>query len=316
MGPQFLCVGPEKTGTSWLYKALACHPEIELPPVKEIRYFYECRAYPDEGLCSRFSRHGDWHNQNYRQYLGERVAYYKAHPSSLFRERRRLAWDARFLFGARSFSWYQSLFPSSPSRISGDISPQYVSLPIGDIAHIKEMLPHVKIIILLREPIEWSWSFARMTLMRNGAAAHITDEEYYRFYLEYRDYYPSVLMLDRWTSVFGQNVLIEFYDNLVSDPLLFLNNILAFLGLQKTVAGEFSYALAEKVNQGFELQMPARHAVFLADLYKPIVEELASRFETPRRWLDRYHFQDARIYGTDAYLLASPASKSPAPRQW
>ena len=50
INPGFVCVGPERTGTSWLYVALSGHPEIAMPPVKEIRYFYDCAAYPGETL--------------------------------------------------------------------------------------------------------------------------------------------------------------------------------------------------------------------------------------------------------------------------
>ena len=37
--PGFLCVGPGKTGTTWLWSQLAQHPEIFLPKKKEINYF-------------------------------------------------------------------------------------------------------------------------------------------------------------------------------------------------------------------------------------------------------------------------------------
>ena len=37
--PDFLCVGSQKGGTSWLYGQLACHPDFWMPPVKELHYF-------------------------------------------------------------------------------------------------------------------------------------------------------------------------------------------------------------------------------------------------------------------------------------
>jgi hypothetical protein len=37
--PDFICVGAQKAGTSWLHKQLACHPQIYMK-VKEVNYFY------------------------------------------------------------------------------------------------------------------------------------------------------------------------------------------------------------------------------------------------------------------------------------
>jgi hypothetical protein len=37
--PGFLCVGPGKTGTTWLWSQLAQHPDIFLPKKKEVNYF-------------------------------------------------------------------------------------------------------------------------------------------------------------------------------------------------------------------------------------------------------------------------------------
>ena len=37
--PDFLIISPPKTGTTWLAKHLASHPQIFIPPEKEVRYF-------------------------------------------------------------------------------------------------------------------------------------------------------------------------------------------------------------------------------------------------------------------------------------
>jgi len=36
--PDFLCVGAQKAGTSWLYRQLEPHPDFWMPPVKELHY--------------------------------------------------------------------------------------------------------------------------------------------------------------------------------------------------------------------------------------------------------------------------------------
>jgi hypothetical protein len=49
MYPNFLGIGAQKSGTTWLHDNLARHPQVWLPPVKEIHYFDR----PDLSLGSR-----------------------------------------------------------------------------------------------------------------------------------------------------------------------------------------------------------------------------------------------------------------------
>ena len=37
--PDFLCIGAQKSGTTWLHRVLMGHPDIYLPPQKEVHYF-------------------------------------------------------------------------------------------------------------------------------------------------------------------------------------------------------------------------------------------------------------------------------------
>jgi hypothetical protein len=125
--PGFICVGPEKTGSSWLYRNLKWHPEIYLPPINEIRSFYNRYAYPGEGLRDRFSARGDWHVRQYRGFLRKRFRYYLRHPHELLFHWQRTKWDLRFLFGSRNDGWYLSLFDPAGERLAGEVSPQYFS---------------------------------------------------------------------------------------------------------------------------------------------------------------------------------------------
>ena len=37
--PDFICIGPPKTATTWLYAILKHHDQVDLPLVKELSYF-------------------------------------------------------------------------------------------------------------------------------------------------------------------------------------------------------------------------------------------------------------------------------------
>ncbi|HLW74171.1 MAG TPA: sulfotransferase [Gammaproteobacteria bacterium] len=40
MLPNFVCIGAQKTGTTWLYRQLIQHPHVFLPATKELNFFY------------------------------------------------------------------------------------------------------------------------------------------------------------------------------------------------------------------------------------------------------------------------------------
>jgi hypothetical protein len=53
--PNFLHLGPSKSGTTWLYQVLAEHPEVLLSPAKDLYFFNRCY---DRGL--------DWYRAQFR----------------------------------------------------------------------------------------------------------------------------------------------------------------------------------------------------------------------------------------------------------
>ena len=46
MYPDFICIGAQKAGTTWLERNLRGHPQVWLPPVKAVRYFNDPSPRP------------------------------------------------------------------------------------------------------------------------------------------------------------------------------------------------------------------------------------------------------------------------------
>jgi hypothetical protein len=275
INPGFVCVGPERTGTSWLYVALSGHPEIAMPPVKEIRYFYDCAAYPGETLLQRFSAAGDWHCREYRAYVAERLASYRRNPLQ-----RQLFWDLKYLFGRRSIRWYRALFDRD--KIAGDISPQYFSMPDSQLERMARHLGGVKVLILLRDPIEWSWSFARMSLIKDRAC--VPDWELEEFFLEYRNYYPTVEAIERWKRYFPPDrVFVGFFDKLREEPRRFLDEVCDFIGVSRRAP------VPASVNVGGGPPLPAETLSYLRALWLPEIERLCEVYAPyPQTWRERH----------------------------
>ncbi|MGI9569745.1 MAG: hypothetical protein ACR2PH_08415, partial [Desulfobulbia bacterium] len=59
--PDFIAIGPPKTGTTWIYKNLEAHPEVWMPPDKEIRHFWE-KVFTDESSYKERRSSLHWHH--------------------------------------------------------------------------------------------------------------------------------------------------------------------------------------------------------------------------------------------------------------
>ena len=151
-GPDFICIGAHKTGTTWLYETLKPHPEVFLPPVKELKYFWEAYREPNKGVATRFIGR-EWLAVCYRSILKDSAIRFLRNMLEPHRLRRELFFDIKFLFLPHNDRWYASLFANAPPQKGGDISPQYFSLPEPAVCRINGLYPHAKIIILLRDPI-------------------------------------------------------------------------------------------------------------------------------------------------------------------
>ena len=158
-GPQFIAVGPEKTGTTWIHANLDAHPGVRLPPVKELRYFWEKHFYPTGTLLQRLGGKQRWHRQQFWRVAGLMFALALGSPIRSALDSHKVAWYYRYLMREHDDDWYRECFSHEPGSISGEISPQYFFLRPEEVFSVA---PGAKIIISLRKPVDWVWSFARM----------------------------------------------------------------------------------------------------------------------------------------------------------
>jgi hypothetical protein len=68
--PNFLIIGAEKSGTTWLYDRLRRHPDVFMPEVKEIHYFNQLDS--NHQPRRNYERHGfEWYEDHFRAREGE-----------------------------------------------------------------------------------------------------------------------------------------------------------------------------------------------------------------------------------------------------
>jgi hypothetical protein len=138
----------------------------------------------------------------------------------------------------RGISWYQALFDTEDGRIHGEITPAYSALPRDVIAEIAIALPHLKMILIMRNPIDRAWSAARMAMHRESRAPHEVSDDW--LVRQFRD--PDSLArgdyetcIRNWRSAFPEGrLLVLTFDQLAADPAGLVARCFSHLGVESS----------------------------------------------------------------------------------
>lgn len=290
--PDFICIGPAKTGTTWIYENLKKHPDIYMPPEKELRYFWENQHFGNLGFWQRWN-HKSWHFKLQKTHLKQRIKKYFFLAFNLNITISDILWEFRFMFGKRNYNWYQSLFRSG--KISGDVTPTYSELSSKTIAHIKEHFPELKVIISMRDPIDRDWSRIKMNIIaRRGVhPKDLSEKDVYNHIHQpaqerSNDY---VNLIEKWEHSFGpENILILYYDDLKKDPLDFITNICHFVGVSPKKYQKME-SLNKRVNKTKSASIPQNILPMLIDANMEKIKKLQERFpdhKYPKIWMEKY----------------------------
>jgi hypothetical protein len=226
-GPDFLCIGMQKAGTAWLFDQLDAHPDFWMPPLKEL-HFFDSRLEVKrlDSLLRRM--------QTDAQRL---LAAKRREGRRAFSER-----DLDFLARAgaikgtpQDLDKYAELFAPKGELISGDITPGYSRLPENTIRDIAEHFPALKIVLLLRDPIDRIWSQLNMQIRKGKFSGPDLDDwnkvrEVLRDRAVAAGSNPTAIWT-RWNQFIPASRIARFFfDDLVHRPNQFRESILAFLG--------------------------------------------------------------------------------------
>jgi len=205
--PNFLIIGAIKTGTTSLYYYLKQHPQIYMSPVKEPGFF----AFEGEKLDFLV----DTINKDF-------VAQLKTDIES-----------------------YCELFKGVSREIAiGEASAMYLYNPKAP-ERIKYYIPNVKLIAILRNPVERAYSHFLQRVMKGLEPlkdfTQAIQEEETRIgnnerqsphYIQMGFYY---IQLRRYFDRFNQNqIKVYLYEDLKDNPIGVLQDIFHFLGVDET----------------------------------------------------------------------------------
>jgi hypothetical protein len=270
-GPDFLVIGAQRSGTSWLYQVLRKHPELWLPPLKELHYF------------DKIAKPQSWQGQEKLRRLRGRLG------NSL----RICLWDLKYFLGKRNDEWYAGLFTKAQQKglLAGEVTPAYALLNSEQFLHVYRNNTRIKLIFIMRDPVERAWSAVNRAFRRGHipgttltiqaalkrARRHSADSEY-------------IETVNRLDSIFPSSQLHYcFFEDLALRPVNFVSAILSFLGVSSENA-EFllpTVSLTRVLPQ--TNPMPVEFEREIAGDLLPSMQELCERFNgPPHKWRNHY----------------------------
>jgi len=277
--PDFLGIGAHKAGTSWLHAQLARHPGIWVPPRKELHFFDRSRSIPSpSGLAEANPLRRALDPAGRRLMLEGSRSAMRSWARGRFDE---AAWWRRFSFGSVSVDWYASLFAHLPAEwVCGEITPAYSVLATPQIEEIASVNPDMKLVFMLRDPVERAWSALRYDAERPGMKIDLESESEVRAALQGRgmalrgDYERTLALVGQRFP--ASQILLGFHDAIEQDPTGLMTGITDFLGVDPFEPGILD--TRERVNaSAAQPRTPAVDAL-IRTTYAPMIERLARRF--------------------------------------
>ena len=272
--PDFLGIGTTRGGSSWLYRVLSRHPDVWMPPVKEVHYFDR----PNDGIRTVTLARRELLIRGRDYLIGEHK---RSTGDSLWQT---IRWDAHYLFGPRGLDWYRSLFRPHPGQLTGEVTPAYAILAIDRIRLIHQHNPELKAIYLLRNPIERAWSSVVNSLARKRrrniatiAAQQVMRKAESVARSARSDYAANVR---RWREAIGhERLFVGYMEEIKTDPDRLIQRICGFLGIGLPDE-QVRQTMLERVNttSKFSAPMPPEVRRRIAELLLPRIEDQAALF--------------------------------------
>ena len=264
--PDFYGIGAQKAGTTWLHQNLEAHPGIWMPQEKELHYF-DIKNSTDRQWPNLIG--SDETKRRWRRQFKRQIRRWRRNRAKVD-----MGWNARYFLRKRSDDWYRSLFEPEPGQLCGDITPAYAMLTKPRIRQAAGINPNAKAFMMVRDPIERSWSATMMNVRRWDRNPE-TWPQMQQFLTGERPMRLSKYLetLEPWARFLGRDQLyVGFLEDVARAPETLLTDIYGFLGVE--IPDEMPKA-RQTVNTGRSKRIPAWAVHELANAWIEGTEELA-----------------------------------------
>ena len=251
--PDFLIIGPQRTGTTWLHAHLRYHPQIFLSEPKELYFFSSLKS------------------RNPKRFVSDELSWYLR----FFRDP---AWRLAAKTALALWKHRQLYRP----RVRGEATTSYAALDSDVIADIVALNPDVKAILMIRNPFDRAWSHAKKDLMRKSKrrVGDVPEQEFRAFLSDpyqlrcarYVDQY------DRWSAQLRpRHLQVGIFDDIATRPEEFLLDVMGFLGVDAD-RRYIDASVRNPVNPTESGRIPEQYRKLLEDLLRDDLARVKERF--------------------------------------
>lgn len=267
-----LCIGAQKAGTTWLADYLRDHPEVHLPPVKEV-HFFDARFAPK--WCAKYEEDmlADFQAETARlnvKTCGDPALQQKLHAMLL--RFRMIANPSEYI---RFMSW-----GAQGRSVMFEATPDYSMLDATGFHAMKNTHSDTRLVFLLRNPADRYWSSMKFNCTHNSAFDidamfdRLIAREDFMLLADYDRTLREVL------KVFDPgNIHVEFYERLFDQAAV--DRICRYAGIA-TRKADFT----GRSNASVEGDMPPQRRAQAVKAYAQVYRAIAERFkgDIPENW--------------------------------
>ena len=248
--PDFMLIGAEKAGTTWLYRNLKPHAELWLPPEKELHFF-------DDKPRDQWRR--------------EKVL---AQAQARGAPEKQLDWFRQFAaVDTSDLEAYKALFEPHAGQKAGEMTTEYAVLDEHIVAKIARAFPDLRIVFAMRDPISRLWSAYKMHMQQDEDTVPYSPDRYAKYLgrlpPQLRTDYRRTLSI--WRKWFGRAAVLPiFFDDIETRPDHVVAQVLEHIGVKDTTPPN-PEALERKVFAGDSTPIPKEFAAMAAERYLPML---------------------------------------------
>lgn len=249
--PDFLIVGPQRTGTTWLAHNIKNHPQIIFSQPKELFFF---NSLP------------------------------KSHP---FYTSNDLTWYLKHFEQKWILKNYRDLFYK---KIRGEGTASYAAMSKDSINNVVKLNPDIKVIVMARNPVKRAWAHAKKDLLNKSfmndklkKIEAVDDSVFENFFKS--QYQVSCgtysKIINNWqTSLKPGNLFVGFFDDLSIAPESLLLDVYSFLGVsdsKKYINDSYNEKISP-TDKSEKRDLPEKFEKILNDLFLNELEFLEKKF--------------------------------------
>ena len=256
--PDFLIIGPQRTGTTWLHENLIRHPQVFMPQQKELYYFNNLRSsacHPDS--LPKVEADLSWYLSHFE-------------PTDEFLIKRNQECQA---------SWQEDY----DLTVRGEATATYAVALARDPELLRDLVtlnPNIKVMTMVRNPIDRAWSHAKKDLVKQTGRKpeEVTDQEWIDFVTNHYQvacgHYQAHARV--WRSALKDgNYFAGKFDDILSAPEELLQSAFRFLGIRADTK-YISQKAGKRVNPTGRADIPAAVQSVLDELYSEEIARLRS----------------------------------------